>query len=193
MRKYLIAALPIFFIAGTANAQNALVNGGFESGTLDPWIAVDTPTLTTAEAHTGVYSVAAFASDGIRQDFSSLATSQITEVSFWVKRLGGPFDSGTFYYDDASTSDFLINGIGTGDDWKFFDVTSELTIGKNLTGFLIFGTTAGPAYFDDFTIGGARSAVPEPAAWAVMLLGFGFVGGAMRSAKRRHKVSVSYA
>lgn len=37
------------------------------------------------------------------------------------------------------------------------------------------------------------SAVPEPATWAMLLLGFGFVGGAMRTAKRRHKVTVTYA
>lgn len=37
------------------------------------------------------------------------------------------------------------------------------------------------------------AAVPEPATWALMLLGFGFVGGALRSAKRRQKVTVSYA
>lgn len=36
-------------------------------------------------------------------------------------------------------------------------------------------------------------AVPEPTTWAMMLLGFGFVGGAMRSAKRRQKLIVSYA
>jgi hypothetical protein len=36
-------------------------------------------------------------------------------------------------------------------------------------------------------------AVPEPSTWAMMLLGFGFVGGAMRSASRRKKVTVSYA
>jgi hypothetical protein len=35
--------------------------------------------------------------------------------------------------------------------------------------------------------------VPEPATWAMMLIGFGAVGGAMRSAKRRQKVTVSYA
>lgn len=35
--------------------------------------------------------------------------------------------------------------------------------------------------------------VPEPATWAMMLLGFGFIGGAMRSAKRRQRVTVSYA
>jgi PEP-CTERM motif len=37
------------------------------------------------------------------------------------------------------------------------------------------------------------AAVPEPATWAMMLIGFGFVGGAMRAAKRKQKVTVSYA
>lgn len=45
---------------------------------------------------------------------------------------------------------------------------------------------------DDITFSTA-GAVPEPATWALMLLGFGFVGGAMRSAKRRQNVTVSYA
>jgi hypothetical protein len=35
--------------------------------------------------------------------------------------------------------------------------------------------------------------VPEPSTWAMMLVGFGVIGGAMRSAKRRQKVTVSYA
>jgi hypothetical protein len=42
-------------------------------------------------------------------------------------------------------------------------------------------------------IPGQTAAVPEPATWAMMLLGFGFVGGAMRSAKRRQKLTVSNA
>lgn len=37
------------------------------------------------------------------------------------------------------------------------------------------------------------AAIPEPGTWAMMLLGFGFVGGAMRTAKRRQKVTVSHA
>jgi hypothetical protein len=35
------------------------------------------------------------------------------------------------------------------------------------------------------------SAVPEPATWAMMILGFGLVGGAMR--RRKHQVFVRYA
>jgi len=36
------------------------------------------------------------------------------------------------------------------------------------------------------------SAVPEPAAWALMLVGFGAVGSAMRR-RQSHAVKVSYA
>lgn len=49
-------------------------------------------------------------------------------------------------------------------------------------------------FLSEATFGPASTApVPEPATWAMMLLGFGFVGGAMRSAKRRQKVTGSYA
>lgn len=37
------------------------------------------------------------------------------------------------------------------------------------------------------------SAVPEPATWAMMLFGFGIVGGALRSARRRKHDEVSHA
>lgn len=39
----------------------------------------------------------------------------------------------------------------------------------------------------------ATAPVPEPATWALMILGFGLVGGAIRSTIRRQKVSVRYA
>ncbi|SIO13488.1 PEP-CTERM protein-sorting domain-containing protein [Parasphingorhabdus marina DSM 22363] len=45
-------------------------------------------------------------------------------------------------------------------------------------------------------IGNVRGAVPEPATWAFMILGFGAIGGAMRRQKntaRKANVKVSYA
>ena len=39
------------------------------------------------------------------------------------------------------------------------------------------------------SVAGATGAVPEPATWAMMLAGFGIIGGAMR---RRQRVSVSF-
>lgn len=39
----------------------------------------------------------------------------------------------------------------------------------------------------------AAMGVPEPSTWAMMILGFGLVGGALRSAKRKKNHAVSYA
>ncbi len=48
--------------------------------------------------------------------------------------------------------------------------------------------------YDDMIIrADVTSAVPEPATWALMLAGFGFVGGAMRANRRKATVAVSYA
>jgi PEP-CTERM motif len=56
-----------------------------------------------------------------------------------------------------------------------------------------FGGVANQIVFDDITFGSATpGGIPEPATWAFMILGFGLVGGAMRSA-RRQTVRVTYA
>jgi hypothetical protein len=60
--------------------------------------------------------------------------------------------------------------------------TSRFLIGNN-----------GNYSFDTTGLSLSVAAVPEPATWAMMIGGFGMVGGAMRSARRRQKVSVTYA
>lgn len=45
---------------------------------------------------------------------------------------------------------------------------------------------------DSFTLAAVGNAVPEPATWAMLILGFGAVGGALRGAKRK-QIGVSYA
>ena len=68
----------------------------------------------------------------------------------------------------------------------------ESVFSSSSIGFLISGNPSGPGTAQ-FRVNGASGAVPEPTTWAMMLIGFGAVGGAMRSAKRRKKVTVSYA
>lgn len=50
--------------------------------------------------------------------------------------------------------------------------------------------TSNPSNLVFSAVTGAVQAVPEPATWAMMLAGFGIVGGAMR---RRQRVTVTYA
>lgn len=47
----------------------------------------------------------------------------------------------------------------------------------------------GDARLDNFAGGGGAPGVPEPAAWALMLVGFGLAGTAMRSRQRRSMVT----
>lgn len=53
---------------------------------------------------------------------------------------------------------------------------------------VIWGTQT----FARFALSSASGAVPEPSTWAMMLIGFGAVGGAMRY-RRRQKVAASHA
>lgn len=76
-------------------------------------------------------------------------------------RLSVAFDSG----DDATIND-ITPIFGTPDRNSFASDPSALTFG-------------------------AVSAVPEPASWAMMILGFGLIGGAMR--RRKTSVKLSYA
>jgi hypothetical protein len=152
--------------ASQAHANNILVNPGFETGNLSGWSAAfGSPFVTSAAAHTGSFSVAAFGGDAGQQNFSPVSTSSITEVSFWVERTGGDLDAVTLFYSDGTSSDFVVNSIGGSSGWTFWDITSDLAAGKSLDGIRVFGTSSGPAFLDDFTINVA-AAVPGPIAGA---------------------------
>lgn len=60
-----------------------------------------------------------------------------------------------------------------------------------ITSATFTGLADGYVAFDNVTISAGSGAVPEPATWGLMILGFGMIGGAARS--RRHKTKVSFA
>ncbi len=75
-------------------------------------------------------------------------------------------------------------------------LTLDSTVGlqtfvQNLSGVTSFSLQQVSPYFQiDNIVYNAAGGVPEPAAWAMMLAGFGLVGSAMR---RRSKVAVTFA
>jgi hypothetical protein len=125
--------------------------------------------------------------------FAPLQTGAVTLNSF---RLGG-WPSTT-----RNTSFTIFNGlgnvlfssgdisVGTGNQSNLFTVNLASTNGIGVK----FGPDSSNVGIDniDFSFSSV-SAVPEPSTWAMLILGFGLIGGAMRSSKRREKASLDVA
>jgi hypothetical protein len=130
-----------------------------------------------------------------------------TTVAFF---LGGPgdvmdvaagFDTGfSFYYADQvgfTGSVSVYDGLdGTGNLLTSLSLPSTpdpytvfVPIGVNFSGTaksVVFGGSANYIAFDNVTLGSSTAGgVPEPATWAMMLMGFGGLGAALRSTRRK--------
>jgi len=95
---------------------------------------------------------------------------------------GGSFDLTSF--DFFSYSDFSVSATGY-DTLNYYGTGGTVNPGfLNVSSVTFYGS--GSQQLDNITVNGG---VPEPASWAMMLGGFGLVGGAMRSRRK----SVSFA
>jgi len=94
---------------------------------------------------------------------------------------------------------YLSQNLAAGDYTVAISAFSNFALGPNLAnGFEGGGSFSGRTVnwaFDILNVNGAAlgGAVPEPATWAMLLLGFGLIGGAMRTQRRRAKITFRYA
>ena len=170
----LAAAAATFVIASPASAATACANtdispnaldcSGFYDGNLLSGSPADITAQTAALADLG------FAWDGVNvEKIDSLGGSHTVDFDtllVGISYIGLHFGKGVGGPGNA-TAFYKIDG-GAGLD--------AITLAYNASsGAVLYGT----------------GAVPEPATWAMMIAGFGLVGGAMR--RRKTRIAVTYA
>lgn len=105
----LALSLPAF--PGLALAVNILVNPDFESGALSPWYQAadygggEDWNVTSADVHSGQYSVTDAGNKLIAQDFAAVPVSLIFEASFWLRNNDASINTVYFRYSDNTTEE----------------------------------------------------------------------------------------
>jgi opacity protein-like surface antigen len=196
VKRLLIGTLLAAVLSAPASAAELVTNGGFEQDFLG-WTF--TPEVNTnvnpSAAHSGANSTVFLTYPGetglLSQTLSTVAGQDYT-VSFWIAfATSDPASSAMdVYWDGAKVASFQDNA--TIDYVHIYHVLTASSAATDLT-FLGF-SDLGIIVLDDVSVtgpsggrtdsGGDRGGVPEPSAWALMILGFGGVGAALRGARR---------
>ena len=185
--SFILAGVALAF-ATPAAAQELVTNGGFETGNFNGFTLtgntdatlVDTGAAFVASGSYGAAFAPVDPLGGITQTLSTNA-GQSYLISFDLRNLYG--GTGNFY-------DVLFGGV------SLFSATNSAAF--NYTNFSTTATAVGASteltfnfqhdvYFfalDNVSVTAVNGAVPEPATWAMMLMGFGAMGVLLRRRRR---------
>ena len=216
-----LASVAVFAAPVAASAAELVVNGGFETGSFSGWThtsnaddfvdaAPSGTFVPNGTAALGTYTAflgATGAGDTLSQVLNTVAGDTYA-VSFQLATQGngdfGPANSflatiGGLTILKANNAVPSVYGSGQ----SAFSVFSYYPYTFTATGsstLLQFTYNNQPGYFDldnvsvngtpGVSVGGA---VPEPATWALMLVGFGMVGAGMRQRKLVRRANVAIA
>ncbi|WP_232366617.1 PEPxxWA-CTERM sorting domain-containing protein [Alteripontixanthobacter muriae] len=170
MRRLLLASAGLFTVATPASAAELVFNFSAENPANSISFVLD----DTVAPDAFIPNQFAYAAVPVTTS-SGLVTGQIDFYNF-----GSPTLAGFNFASGGSFVDYVGSALFTG----------PTSAPQFILGSFALSGTGGTG---TLTIGEVGGAVPEPTTWAMMLLGFGFVGGAMRFTKRRQKFTVSYA
>lgn len=210
MKKILLAsALALVCSAGTAQAATTInfVGGGstlpVDSKVIQNFdsLAVGTSLGTNASVYSTSGSTAARPAFGSTGNYGAATSGGSYVFNFAATNLFSfvlgsldTFNSLTLRYADG-TSTLLTGGAIVNDTSldnpgnRTLAETNGVVSYRVTSGALLTGATFASTY-DAFEFDNLAVAVPEPAAWAMMIFGFALVGGALR---RRSAVQVKFA
>lgn len=208
LHKILVASSAACVLAVTAPAQAAETVDGYtlDTGSFGTGLGVHSTGTQSGTTLDGVVNndgsaVTFSSSDSLTMTGSGEAT--VYPLSGFISDLDVIFekawDNITFAFTgDAGTFTLLVNGTSL-----FTQPACTIcTVGKGENKFTLSGAgiTSLAFTFDpgvstakQFRVEGLTAAVPEPATWALLLLGFGAVGGAMRTSRRQKSRPAAFA
>jgi PEP-CTERM motif len=184
MRKLLIALAGATALTAASAANAALTIGaaGSTNGTVNPTVTSPTTLeFDTTNAAAGDYlSFFQFNNDGFTAGVFSATASTVplagTTVGLLQLFTGGTVTNGVY------SGGTLVTGGSISGSSNSLTLSTPLTPNTNYT-FQYSGTLANSGNISGNAAFG-MAAVPEPAAWALMLLGFGGIGMAIRRRRR---------
>ena len=216
MVRLLLTAAAVAFVSTSASATELITNGGFEDptishpccntappGSVTGWTvtagSVNVVNVTVGSAGGNIADEGDQYIDLIGESGAGSLSQTFGTVAGQVYTLSFAFSHNPFGGLSAATAAFSVDGLlgpiahSTGTnadlDWQTYNgsfVADDASATLNFTN--LTGSSNAGILLDAVSV---QAAVPEPATWALLILGFAAIGGAMRSGRRKEALAVS--